>query len=144
MKRLSRVIALAAMAGSLSVGGGALAEEAAATGTDASASTNALRVVRDEATGELRAPNAEELKALIAAEQAARAARVSARARSTQAAITDVMPAEKSVVRHANGMVSVRLGQESLTAIKAQPAEDGKVRIVHGHEEAAATSRVEK
>jgi hypothetical protein len=138
MKRVSHVIALAAVTGSLSISAWA---DPATKPVDNNAQMSSLRVVRDPATGELRAPTAEELKSLIAAEQQARAARMSARARAPQNTAPDVMPAEKSVQRHANGMVSVKLGQESLTAIKAQSTPNG-VKVVHVEQSAAP--RMEK
>ena len=42
---------------------------------DAEASTDAMRVVRDKQTGQLRAPNNEELKRMLDAEKADRKAR---------------------------------------------------------------------
>ena len=101
---------------------------------------SSLRMVRDPATGEMRAPTTEELKGLLEAERQARAAQASSRARSVQNTAPEVLPAEKSVVKHANGMVSVKLGQESLTAIKAETTPNG-VRVVHAE---PAAPRMEK
>lgn len=131
MKRVSHVVALAAMTGSLSITAWADPAPEAKPAAD-SAQMSSLRVVRDPETGELRAPNSEELKALIAAEQQARAARQAARttARAAENTAPEVLPATRSVQRHKNGMVSVKLGQESLTAIKAQSTPDG-VKLVH-------------
>ena len=137
MKRVSQIIALAAMTGSLSITAWADTPPAAKS-PEAGAQMNSLRMVRDPATGELRAPTTEELKGLLEAERQARAAQASSRsARSTTRAI---LPAEKKVVKHKNGMASVRLGQDSLTAIKAETTPEG-VRIVHVKPEAA---RMEK
>jgi hypothetical protein len=141
MKRLSHLIALAAMTGSLSIPVWAGPDDATKATRDSS--TNSLRVVRDEATGELRAPNTEELKALLEAESAARAS--SARSRSVQATATaqDVLPEEKTVKSHTNGMKSVKLGQESLTAIKVENTASGP-RVVHADGTLVAPVRAEK
>ena len=142
MKRVSHVIALAAVTGFLSITAWA-DPPAAAKSTEGGAQMSSLRMVRDPATGEMRAPTTEELKGLLEAERQARAAQASSRARSVQNTAPEVLPAEKSVVKHANGMVSVKLGQESLTAIKAETTPNG-VRVVHADETAAAPVRMEK
>ncbi len=134
MKRVSHVVALAAMTGSLSITAWADPAPEAKPAAD-SAQMSGLRVVRDPETGELRAPNAEELKALLAAEQQARQARVAAR--GVQNTAPEVLTPGKTVQRHRNGMVSVKLGQESLTAIKAQSTPDG-VKVVHAEPSAPA------
>lgn len=134
MKRVSHVVALAAMTGSLSITAWADPAPEAKPAAD-SAQMSGLRVVRDPETGELRAPNAEELKALLAAEQQARQARVAAR--GVQNTAPEVLAPGKTVQRHGNGMVSVKLGQESLTAIKAQSTPDG-VKVVHAEPSAPA------
>jgi hypothetical protein len=112
------------------------ADEAAAPASQKSVAKpapemNAMRVVRDTQTGELRAPTTEELKALQEAEGEARQARKPSPTPSSEKYAPDVVPAEKSIVRHANGMVSMRLSQDSLTAIKAVPDASGKPRIAH-------------
>ncbi|MFL6548027.1 MAG: post-PEP-CTERM-1 domain-containing protein [Povalibacter sp.] len=142
MKRVSHVIALAAMTGSLSITAWA-DPDTTAKPAEHSAQMSSMRVVRDAATGEFRAPTTEELKGLLEAERQAREARMSARSRAPQNTAPDVLPAEKTVVRHANGMVSVKLSQESLTAIKAQNTPNG-VRVVHAEETAASPARMEK
>ena len=109
MKRVSHVIALAAVTGFLSITAWA-DPPAAAKPAEGGAQMSSLRMVRDPATGELRAPTTEELKGLLEAERQARAAQASSRARSVQNTAPEVLPAEKSVVKHANGMVSVKLG----------------------------------
>jgi hypothetical protein len=130
MRTMQCVIALGAMAGILCVSTGAgAAEPAAKPQQKQPAGLNAMRVVRDAATGELRAPTTEELQALLAAEQAARQS--TAFARSATPTAQQVLPAEKSIVRHANGMVSMQLSQESLSALKAMTDAQGKVHVVH-------------
>lgn len=138
MKLLSHSIVFAAMAGIACASGLAnAADPAPSADSKPRAEMNALRVIRDAATGELRAPTAEELKALLEAERVAREARLTSRARSTGTYAADVLPEQKAVVRHPNGMVSVRLGQDSLTAVKVVPV-DGKPHVVH---DAAAQSQ---
>src|SRR6188472_741915 len=108
MKRVSHVIALAAVTGFLSITAWA-DPPAAAKPAEGGAQMSSLRMVRDPATGEMRAPTTEELKGLLEAERQARAAQASSRARSVQNTAPEILPAEKSVVKHANGMVSVKL-----------------------------------
>ena len=128
--RTAQCIALGAMAGMLCVSSLSSAAEPAATPKPKQESTmNAMRVVRDAATGEFRAPTTEELQALIAAERAAQQS--AAFARSATPTAQQVLPSEKSIVRHANGMVSMRLSQESLSALKVVTDAQGKAHVVH-------------
>jgi hypothetical protein len=129
MRRIRRCLAFIAMTGSLCAVDMAIAEDTAPT---ADRDTNsALRVVRDAETGELRAPTPQELRQLIEAEQAARSARRASAARATSTTAPQVLPEQQSVQRHPNGMVSVRLSQDSLTAIRSERDSEGKARIVH-------------
>jgi hypothetical protein len=141
MKSLKQAIALAAMAGLFTAG--ALAEEPA---SQPAAATNAMRVVVDPVTGEVRAPTDTELQALIAAEKAARAAEKAQRATSRAAATTaqQVMPEQKSVVRHPNGMVSMRMSQDSLSALKVEKDANGKTHLVHEGETLQSPKAEEK
>jgi hypothetical protein len=92
-----------------------------------------LRVVVDPETGEVRAPTADELQALVASQEAAQAAASSARSAraAAPAASTAVLPAEKQVVRHSNGAVSVRLGLDSLSLVKIETAANGTAKTSH-------------
>jgi hypothetical protein len=142
MKPAARAVAVVAMAGTLCAAS-VFAEESAKTPT--SDHSSAMRVVVDPETGELRAPTHEELRALIEAEQAARAAERSARTASRAAATApEVLPATKTVQRHANGMVSIRLSQESLSVVKVATDEHGKVRAVHANESTPVAPAQEK
>jgi hypothetical protein len=143
MKPAARALALAAMAGTLCAAS-VFAEESATTpSSDKNAS--AMRVVVDPETGEVRAPTSDELQALIQAEQAARAAERSTFARAAVTATApEVMPEAKTVTRHANGMVSIRLGQESLSLVKAETDAQGKVRAVHANETSSVAPAQEK
>jgi hypothetical protein len=143
MKPAVRALALVAMAGTLCAAS-VFAEESATPNRDKNA--NAMRVVVDPETGEVRAPTSDELQALIQAEQAARAAERStfARAAATAATAPDVMPEAKTVTRHKNGMVSIRLGQESLSLIKAETDAQGRVRAVHTNETSSVAPAQEK
>jgi hypothetical protein len=138
MKALQHALAMAAMAGTLCVAGTALASEPATPPKPKStAEMNAMRVMVDPETGEVRAPTDEELRALIAAEKSA--AQAQGVARSAAPTARQVLPAQKSVVRHKNGMLSVRLSQDSLSAIKAETDASGKTRLVHQNETLTAT-----
>ena len=129
MKPAVRAVALVAMAGALCTAQAVLAEESAQAPSPKDTSS-ALRVVVDPDTGEVRAPTSDELEALVKAQAAAQAAQRSARA-SVNAAATQILPAEKQVVRHANGMVSVQLSQESLSLVKVETDANGKTRTTH-------------
>lgn len=142
MKPAIRAVALVAMAGALCTAQTVLAEEPAKA--PKSKDTNsALRVVVDPDTGEVRAPTSEELEALVKAQEAARAARSSARA-AAPAAATQILPAENQVARHANGMVSVRLSQDSLSLIKIEKDADGKARTTHVGEQSTRLPQEDK
>ena len=101
-------------------------------------SNNALRVVVDPETGKLRAPTAEELQALIAAERGASAERSSAQAAAAPS--QQVLPDSKVVKQHANGMVSARLSQDSLSMIELTTDANGKTRLVHEGEQRNTTA----
>ena len=137
MKPAVRAVALVAMAGALCTSQAALAEDAAkspAPKTGVPATGNALRVVVDPETGEVRAPTADELQALVQAQEAAAAAASSARsaARSAApAASIQVLPADKQVVRHSNGATSVRLGMDSLSLVEVEADANGKALTSH-------------
>lgn len=87
-------------------------------GTDA----QALRVVRDKQTGKLRAPTADELKTMQAAERAERRARGLPESPESQPLV---------VTRHADGMLSVKLGPEHMMTLKGERQPDGSVRRFH-------------
>lgn len=89
---------------------------------------NQLRVVRDKLTGELRAPDNEELKALVEAEKADKAAR------KGKAKGPNAMPeaGEALVVKqHGNGMKSAQLTEEYLVNLQGQRDADGAVLLSH-------------
>jgi len=135
MKPAVRAVALVAMAGALCTTQAVLAEESARAPTPKE-SSNALRVVVDPETGEVRAPTPDELQALIKAQEAATAAQSSARssaraAAPAAAAATQILPTDKQVVRHANGMISVQLSQDSLSLVKIEKDANGKARTSH-------------
>jgi hypothetical protein len=90
--------------------------------TAAAPSANALRVVRDKATGKLRAPNADELKAMEQAERDARKAKGLPEAAA---------PAPVQVTRRADGTLAARLGPEYLMTLKAERRADGSLRQFH-------------
>ena len=131
MKPAVRAVAVVAMAGALCTSYAALAEDAAKS--PAAKTGNALRVVVDPETGEVRAPTADELQALAKAQEAAQAAASSARSARAAAptASTAVLPAEKQIVRHSNGAVSVRLGMDSLSLVKIETDANGKAQTSH-------------
>ncbi len=132
MKPKACAVALVAMAGTLCAAS-VFAEESAAT-PSSTKDASAMRVVVDPETGEVRAPTADELKQQLARENAAAAAS-SARAAAAPRS-THVLPTEKSVQRHSNGMVSVRLSQESLSLLKGTKQADGELEIEHVKEAA--------
>jgi hypothetical protein len=138
MKPAVRAVALVAMAGALCTSNGVLAEESAKTPAPkaSNAMPNALRVVVDPETGAIRAPTTEELAAQIARESTPAASSARSAARAAPAASSAVLPTEKSVQRHANGMLSVRMSQESLSALTATTDASGKTKVKHASETA--------
>jgi hypothetical protein len=134
MKPAVRAVALVAMAGALCTANGVLAEESAKT--PAPKAGNSMRVVVDPETGAIRAPTTEELAAQIARESAPAASNARSAARVAPAATSAVLPTEKSVQRHANGMLSVRMSQESLSALTATTDANGKTKVKHASETA--------
>jgi hypothetical protein len=137
MNGLREAVAIAAMAGSLCVAGLANADESQAAPTPAAATEmNSLRVVVDKNTGKVRAPTEEELAALIAAQNAAKQNAAQARtARAAGAARAPmIMPATKTVQRHANGMVSARMSANTLSALKVEHDAQGNAHLVHASE----------
>ena len=103
---------------------GEVAVEAAAE----HAAMNQLRVVRDKLTGELRAPDNEELKALVEAEKADKAAR------KGKAKGPNAMPEAGEallVKQHGNGMKSAQLTEEYLVNLQGHRDAHGAVRLSH-------------
>jgi hypothetical protein len=127
MKPAVRVVALVAMTGALCTSTAVFAEDAAKS--PAPKTSNAMRVVVDPETGQLRAPTPEELRAQLARENAPAANARSARAAAPTTSA--VLPSEKSVKRHSNGMVSVKMSQDSLSALKATTDAKGKTVVKH-------------
>ncbi len=87
------------------------------------AGTEALRVMRDKETGQLRAPNNEELQQMLEAEKANRKARGAANA----------LPQETTVRTHKGGMKSATLGEEHLVQVVATRDETDKVVVQHSN-----------
>jgi hypothetical protein len=81
-----------------------------------------MRVVRDKATGKLRAPTADELDAMESQERADRKARGLSEAGD---------PNSLKITRHANGMRSAKLGPEFLMTLRGERKADGSVRRFH-------------
>jgi len=137
MKGLKQAVAIAALVGSLCVIVAANAEDSKpASDPSAASQMDALRVVVDKKTGKVRAPTDEELAALIAAQNAAKQkatqARAALSASTTRAPM--IMPANKTVQRHENGMVSARMSASTLSALKVEPGAEGHARLVHANE----------
>jgi hypothetical protein len=142
MKPAARAVALVAMAGTLCAVP-AFADESPKKMPKDTASE--MRVVVDPETGEVRAPTNNELKAQLARENAAATA-PSSLARSSRAAVrpTHVLPAEKVVQHHANGMVSVRMSQDTLSMLKAKADSNGALKIAHDGESTDHAASQEK
>lgn len=144
MKPKACAVALVAMAGTLCAA--SVFAEGPATAPTSKDTSSAMRVVVDPETGEVRAPTAAELEAQLARENAAKAsdgvARASARAVAAPSA-AQVLPTEKSIQRHPNGMLSVRMSQESLSLLKATKQADGKLEIEHANESSHAVATQE-
>lgn len=86
--------------------------------------TDALRAVRDKATGEMRAPNNEEMKALMEAEKAQRKAR----------GLPEQVEARPVQVRtHASGMKSAVLGPDYMVTVQSQRDPSGNPVVSHAN-----------
>ena len=139
MKFANSAAALVAMAGALCTTTAALAEDAAKT--SAPSVDSSMRVIVDPETGELRTPTAAELGAQVARQNAAAASARSARAAAAPTA-SAVLPTERSVQRHANGMLSVKLPRESLSALTATTDAQGRAVVKHAGDPVRATTPV--
>jgi hypothetical protein len=93
---------------------------------DTQASMDAMRVVRDKDSGALRAPNSEELRAMMEAEKADRAAR---RALGEKR----LLPEQVIVRTFASGMKSAQLSEEYLVNVVATRDADGKLVVSHAN-----------
>jgi hypothetical protein len=87
------------------------------------AASEAMRVVRDKETGQLRAPNNDELKQMLAAEKAAR------KAKGLPESSGEIQAVE--VRTHANGMKSAQLGPEFLVSLEARRDAEGNLVVTH-------------
>ena len=99
----------------------------------APAEAQARRVVRDKESGKLRAPNAEELEAMLEADKAA----------GITAPSGDKTPV--SVRQHPSGMKSAVLGRDYLATLKAERSADGKLVLKHAdpaHEHPTAAPKL--
>lgn len=129
MKPAARAVAFAAMASTLCASV-AFADDAAQAPVRSDAS-HALRVVIDPETGKLRAPTAAELQAQTERKNAAAASKAApSAARAASRKSNQILPGQKELRHHANGMSSVRLSHESLSLLKATTA-NGKVEVLH-------------
>ena len=91
---------------------------------DAAVGMDAMRAVRDKETGQLRAPNHEELKALIEAEKAERRARGEPEVAA---------PQEVQVRTYAGGMKAAVLNADFLVAIEARTDANGELVVQHAN-----------
>jgi hypothetical protein len=94
---------------------------------DAVAASEAMRVVRDKQTGQLRAPNNEELKQMLEAEKAER------KARGEPAPSADPQPLE--VRTYSSGMKAAVLGPEFLVTLEARRDAEGNLVVAHSKPE---------
>lgn len=122
---LKRTLALTLVAGAahlMSAGAATATEPPTTAAADPAAQAQALRVVRDKATGRLRAPTDDELKAMVASERAARKAR----------GLPELEVQTPLVVRkHAGGMRSAKLGPEYMMTLQGERQADGSIRSFH-------------
>ncbi len=90
---------------------------------DATAASEAMRVVRDQETGELRKPTHDELKQMLEAEKAARKAKGQAEPTS------DPQPVQ--VRTYSGGMKAAVLGPEFLVSLQAHRDAEGTLVVTH-------------
>ena len=91
------------------------------------AASEAMRVVRDKETGQLRAPSKDELKQMLAAEKAAR------KAKGEPEPSADSQPIE--VRTYSGGMKAAVLGPEFLVSLEARRDADGNLVVTHARPE---------
>jgi hypothetical protein len=96
----------------------------AALADDAAAGMDAMRAVRDKETGQLRAPNHDELKALLEAEKAERRARGEPEVAA---------PREAQVRTYGSGMKAAVLNADYLVSVEARVDENGKLVVQHAN-----------
>jgi hypothetical protein len=118
----TRVIAASIAALGLAASAAQASEPTGTEAAPAGSDSQALRVVRDKQTGKLRAPTADELKAMQAAERAERRARGLPESPQSQPLV---------VTRHADGMLSAKLGPEYMMTLKGERQPDGSMRRFH-------------
>lgn len=106
----------------------AIAAEATKAPAAEGSTLSQLRVVRDQFTGELRAPDAAELKAMIEAENAENAAKSQRAAKSGLPALRP----EMVLKRHKNGMQSMQLSPEYL--VNLHGTRDASGQLVTSHD----------
>lgn len=90
---------------------------------DSETTLDALRVVRDQETGQLRAPNNAELKQMLEEEKAAR------KARGEPERSTD--PQSVQVRSYSSGMKAAVLGADFLVFVEAQRDASGNLAVRH-------------
>jgi hypothetical protein len=92
---------------------------------DTATTADALRVVRDKETGQLRAPSQGELKQLLDEEKAAR------KARGEPEPAADAQPVE--VREYGDGMKAAVLGPEFFVTVLVERDENGELVIRHAN-----------
>ena len=95
--------------------------------SDAVSASEAMRVVRDKETGQLRTPNNEELKQMLDAEKAQR------KARGESEPSADPQPV--AVRTYSGGMKAAVLGPEFLVSLEARRDADGNLVVTHSRPE---------
>jgi len=121
MYRLTTQFAVGALVALAAAGTPCLADETAAA--QPTASMDAMRVVRDKATGKLRAPNPSELKEMLEAEKAQR------KALGKPESAAEPQPIE--VRSYPSGMRAAVLGPEYLVSLEAYRDADGNLVVRH-------------
>ncbi|MEP7706097.1 hypothetical protein [Paraglaciecola sp. 25GB23A] len=107
-----------------------------APAAEPTAATEALRVIRDKQTGQLRAPNNQELKDMLNAEKAARKARGESE--------PSAEPQQVEVRTYNSGMKSAVLGPEYLISLEAHRDADGNLVVTHSNPKYRAQAELPK
>jgi len=126
MKRVARLLALAASSAVAIAAGGAVAADSKVTVVNAPVKLDAMKVVRDKETGRLRAATAEEIAEMNQATGGyAPNAVVLNRPMTT-------------VVTRADGSATIRRSLDDMDSVVANRTVDGKLVIRHGDKHAPA------
>jgi hypothetical protein len=123
MDRMKMWLAIAASTGVALAAGSALAGEPLVTVVKAGPALDAVRVVRDKETGQMRPATAEEIEQMTAAR---------AHAKSLAPSVTILNRPTTTIIDHPDGSSTIRRSVDDLDSLVASRGADGKLSVRHG------------